>query len=187
MAVKNWAKAMIWEITPYGADGIYGPVPTATEQEKTMKELLGVNGIWGWGTKAYSNVSNPCVGPSLYTPCSSHGRNYHNWNWDVTDPDDTPDYEAMAEGEGTEAQWWLNWLIHFMSSVIYQKRDTEYSAWVASGLEVEASIQVRLLKLRSLFKFTSFLGMKAYSVILSKTDTTMALLLLATLDLLALT
>ena len=39
MAVKNWSKAMIWEITPYGAEGIYGPVQLLLSKKKTMKEL----------------------------------------------------------------------------------------------------------------------------------------------------
>ena len=49
-------------------------------------------------------------------------------NWDVLNPNQVPDYVTMAAGGGTAAQPWLNW-------------DTEYSAWVATGLTVDASIQ----------------------------------------------
>ncbi|KAH3766489.1 serine/threonine-protein kinase ATR [Pelomyxa schiedti] len=128
LTTKDWAKASIWEIAAYDYYGPYGPPPEATKATRTIADILGVNGIWGWGTKAYSTPTNPAVGPSLYTSCSTHGRNYHSMSWDVLDPDDIPDYEGMAAGNGTEAQWWLNW-------------DTEYIAWNQSGLEVEASIQ----------------------------------------------
>eukprot|EP01105_Mastigella_eilhardi_P008913 TRINITY_DN2136_c0_g1_i8.p1 TRINITY_DN2136_c0_g1~~TRINITY_DN2136_c0_g1_i8.p1 ORF type:complete len:594 (+),score=103.68 TRINITY_DN2136_c0_g1_i8:78-1784(+) len=129
MALTDWSKASVWEITAYDENGPYGALPTPNPRASvSLAKMLGVNGIWGWGTQSYSDANKTSVGPSLYTACSTHGRNYHNMNWDVKDPDNTPNYEAMADGKGTEAQGWLNW-------------DTEYEAWVKSGLEVEASIQ----------------------------------------------
>ena len=67
-------------------------------------------------------------GPRRYNKFASHGRNYHNWHWDVTDPDTPPHFEEMSLGRGTEAQWWLDW-------------DWEYGGWQAAGLEVQVSLQ----------------------------------------------
>ncbi len=118
---RDWAKVYVWDIAAYDADGPYGSTPLPKANPHTISELLGINGIWGWGN------SNP-NGAVLYRPVASHARNYHNLSWDVKDPDHIPDYITMAAGKGTEAQWWLNW-------------DKEYGAWVKAGLQVEASIQ----------------------------------------------
>ena len=59
---------------------------------------------------------------------ATHARNYHNLNWDVRDPDHIPDYNKMAQGGGTEAQWWLNW-------------DTEYGNWKLRNLIVHVTMQ----------------------------------------------
>jgi MYXO-CTERM domain-containing protein len=91
-----------------------------------LGEMLGVNGIWGWGTGDWSDAT-AAQGPGRYAAVAHVARNYHNMSWDVTDPDHVPDYDAMSR-EGTEAQPWLDW-------------DQEYGAWVAAGLEVDASIQ----------------------------------------------
>ncbi len=118
---RDWAKVYVWDIAAYDANGPYGSAPAPRVNPHSIGELLGINGIWGWGN------SNP-NGAVLYRQMASHARNYHNLNWDVKDPDHIPDYTAMAAGKGTEGQWWLNW-------------DKEYGAWVKAGLEVEASIQ----------------------------------------------
>ncbi len=118
---RDWAKVYMWEIAAYDANGPYGAVPTPKQNVHTFAELLGINGIWGWGN------SNP-NGAVLYRQVASHARNYHSMSWDVKDPDHIPDYTAMSAGKGTEAQWWLNW-------------DKEYAAWVKAGLQVETSIQ----------------------------------------------
>lgn len=123
----DWAKVYLWELEAYDADGRWGPAPAPAESAVSMADLLGVNGIWGWGTGAYSDAWG-AQGPGRYSTAVRHARNYHNLSWDVTDPDHVPDYEAMARGEGTEAQSWLNW-------------DTEYEAWVLGGLEVHTAIQ----------------------------------------------
>jgi serine/threonine-protein kinase ATR len=89
--------------------------------------MIGVNGIWGWGTSGYSDSLPPGEGPERYTAVAPHARNYHNLGWDITDPDHVPAYEDMATS-GTEAQWWLDW-------------DREYDDWAAAGLDVTASVQ----------------------------------------------
>ncbi len=124
----DWAKVYVWEVEAFDRDGPYGPAAAVAVNPHSLAELLGVNGIWGWGTSSYSDSLGPGEGPDMYNAFAGHGRNYHNMTWDVSDPDHVPDYETMAAGGGTEAQWWLNW-------------DREYGAWLAAGLPVEASIQ----------------------------------------------
>ncbi|XP_013381729.1 uncharacterized protein LOC106152620 [Lingula anatina] len=121
-------KVYVWEIKAYDYNGVFGSMPNATQQNNTLRNTFGVNGIWGWGTKSYSYLLPATKGPNLYAEVSSHARNYHNLNWDVTDPDHVPDYGKMANGKGTEAHWWLNW-------------DKEYQAWVDAGLTVHGSVQ----------------------------------------------
>ncbi len=125
---QDYSKAYVWEIQVYDKNGPYGPMPDPQPQPRSFRELLGVNGIWGWGNNSYTDLLDPAAGPGRYSMLASHARNYHNMSWDVTDPDNIPDYEAMAEGQGTESYWWLDW-------------DREYLAWKEAGLQVEASIQ----------------------------------------------
>ncbi|XP_060572705.1 uncharacterized protein LOC132730739 [Ruditapes philippinarum] len=124
----NYKKVYCFEVDAWDENGIWGPEIAAKPQVNTFREMLGVNGIWGWGTKSYSDKLGPNEGPLLYSEVASHARNYHNLVWDVTDPDLDPEYDAMAAGHGTQAMWWLNW-------------DTEYRAWNAANLTVDISIQ----------------------------------------------
>ncbi|MEM7112852.1 MAG: discoidin domain-containing protein [Chloroflexota bacterium] len=128
MLPNDWAKTYVWEVDAYDANGKYGPAPTAVLNPHSFADLLGVNGIWGWGHNAYSDSLAAGEGPTLFNQWASHARNYHNLRWDITDPDHTPDYETMAAGGGTEAHWWLNW-------------DREYGAWTGADLELDASFQ----------------------------------------------
>lgn len=124
----DWAKASLWEAKVYNEYGPYGPMPAAEPSTKTLAQLLGVNGIWGWGTNVYSYSIPEGQGPTLYNSVSKHARNYHELNWDINDPDNTPDYTNMANGNGTQAQWWLNW-------------DDEYGEWNDANMTVQTSIQ----------------------------------------------
>ena len=125
---KTSANVFVWEISAWGADGKYGKVSSGWRNEVNFRDLLGVNGIWSWGGQGWSNLALPGWGPNRVSPVASHARNYHNWKWDVADPDNVPNFEKMACGGGTESQWWLSW-------------DWEYAGWNGAGLEVEASIQ----------------------------------------------
>lgn len=124
----NWAKAEIWEITVYDHDGPFGAMPPPKPQQHTMRQLLGVNGIWGWGHNQCSSNLPPGKGPQLFAKVASCARNYHNLDWDVTDPDHPPQFNLMSLGKGTEAQPWLNW-------------DTEYAAWKTAGIPAQVSVQ----------------------------------------------
>lgn len=127
VSTGDYDKVYLWEIDAWGPDGPHGPLPPAVPGTNTLRELLGVNGIWGWGTGDWSDEAGADAGPALYARVASHARNYHNLSWDVTDPDHVPDYEHMAT-QGTEAQAWLDW-------------DREYGAWTAAGLHLDASVQ----------------------------------------------
>lgn len=126
----DWAKVYVWEMEVYDAFGPFGaPEPPTAISPRSMRDLLGVNGIWGWGANKFSDtLVKAGQGPVLYSSVASHARNYHNWRWDVSDPDNVCNYTAMALGKGTQGQWWLNW-------------DREYRAWRAAGLEVAVTLQ----------------------------------------------
>ena len=126
---KEWNKIYLWEVAAYDEYGMFGPMPKAQASNVTVEELLGVNGIWGWGTNQYSEDIPAGQGTLLYKPVANHARNYHDMKWDVKDPDNAPDYVKMAAGKGTEMQWWLNW-------------DKEYRHWVKTGFNVQATVQI---------------------------------------------
>eukprot|EP01124_Arcella_intermedia_P025739 TRINITY_DN4671_c0_g1_i1.p1 TRINITY_DN4671_c0_g1~~TRINITY_DN4671_c0_g1_i1.p1 ORF type:complete len:1802 (+),score=396.26 TRINITY_DN4671_c0_g1_i1:379-5406(+) len=125
------SKVYIWEIQSWGRNGRYGPYKTATPNSNTIRNIFGVNGIWGWGTSAFSNSSKASPGIGIYKKVLGHARNYHNWNWDSKDPDLVPQYTKMATPQkgldGLLAQNWLNW--HW-----------EYNAW-SDITEVQVAFQ----------------------------------------------
>ena len=125
MVEENWQKANIWEIKAYDKYGRYGPLPPPSPNTNKLSDMFGVNGIWGWGHGIYSDLLAPGEGAYKYSQICSHARNYHNMSWDINDPDDVPDFNAMP---GSLAQWWLDW-------------DREYEVWNSAGLDVIASIQ----------------------------------------------
>mmetsp|Transcript_5877 Transcript_5877/g.6091 ORF Transcript_5877/g.6091 Transcript_5877/m.6091 type:complete len:1210 (+) Transcript_5877:764-4393(+) len=132
-------KVMLWEISVWGSSGKYGTV-NSNVNPVSFRDLVGVNGIWGFGTNSYSSSLSVGKGPDRYSKMSSHARNYHNWIWDVNDPDNVPAFDRMVGAGSTDFgkipgpqesslnQKWLNW-------------DNEYTTWKKNGLEVEASIQ----------------------------------------------
>ena len=128
LAERTSASAAIFEIMIFGAGGRYGPAPTARPNPVSFRDLLGVNGIWAWAGQGWSQLARDGWGPKRYSMVASHARNYANWQWDVNDPDNIPDFEAMSCGKGTQGQWWLSW-------------DWEYSGWAAAGLEIDVSLQ----------------------------------------------
>ena len=127
---KDWNTVFIWEIDIYDQFGPVGKMPETKINPNTFSEILGVNGIWGWGFEKYADLVPPGRGADLFEKVSSHARNYHFLNWDVLDPDTPPDYFKMAEGKGTEVNWWLDW-------------DREYKTWTEGGMKLQTSIQFR--------------------------------------------
>ncbi|KAK3096907.1 hypothetical protein FSP39_004637 [Pinctada imbricata] len=124
----KYRKVYCFEIDAWDAKSKWGDKPPVIPQSKTVREILGVNGIWGWGHNKYSSMLKSTEGPGLYNSVASGARNYHNLDWDVLDPDNDPEFTAMASGGGTNAKSWLNW-------------DTEYQVWKNASLSVDASVQ----------------------------------------------
>jgi hypothetical protein len=52
----DWRKVYTWEIGAYGAGGRWGLPPTPQQQSRSFRQLMGVNGIWGWGNKSFSDT-----------------------------------------------------------------------------------------------------------------------------------
>jgi hypothetical protein len=101
----------VYEARLYDRYGIYGAPYTATRANpRTYSEILGINGIWGWGTNSEPQTS-PTAGPRLFVPVASHARNYHNLNWDLTKTTDVVYYNVS----GTPAQWWLDWNVAYQN------------------------------------------------------------------------
>jgi len=111
------SRGFIWNLNVYDSpEGVSPPPPPFRPLALPLSSVLGVNGIWGWGTSAYSSGHGPSWGLRRYADAASAGRNYHNVAWDTRDARLPTGYEPMACGKGTGAHWWLN-------------HDVEYGAW----------------------------------------------------------
>lgn len=130
LKAEDYGKALLWEIKVYDRFGPYGQPPKFVTIRKPLSERLGINGIWGWGYNTYSDNLPQGSGPSLFASVAAHGRNYHELLWDISAPGERANYENMANGNGTQASWWLNW-------------DREYSFWKSAGIQASASIQFK--------------------------------------------
>ncbi len=122
----DYAKVFVWEVNAWNGYGPFGQMPAPTKSSYPVSEIIGINGIWGWGHDMYSGNIAPGKGPDKFNKIATHARNFHNMHWDITNPNITPDYSRMATS-GTQALSWLNW-------------DKEYKAWKDAGLKVTASI-----------------------------------------------
>ena len=125
MKLIDYGRAAVREVKIYDNNGIYGVFPSANAATRPLKEMIGINGIWGWGTQEYSDLATNNKATNLYNRVANHARNYHEMEWDVADPDITPVYTNMP---GSLHKPWLDW-------------DREYQNWTNAGLEVQTSIQ----------------------------------------------
>lgn len=75
---STWVHATVYEFAVYDQYGKWGPsgVPSDYVNPHTMKDLLGVNGIWNWGG----------LSPQNYSILFPNARNYHNLRWDLDNP-----------------------------------------------------------------------------------------------------
>ena len=64
----NWNKVYVWEIDAYDQFGRWGHPPVPKKHSRTVADILGVNGIWGWGTNKYSKNLPHGQGPDRYSP-----------------------------------------------------------------------------------------------------------------------
>ena len=124
---KDWNKVFIWEVKIYDKNGPFGEKPLANQGAVSLRQMLGVNGYWSWGTDQYSYLLGKKEGPRRYAGMMSHARNYHDMTWDITDPDQAIDFSKMKDN-GTPAKEWVNW-------------DLEYADWKKAGMDIQASLQ----------------------------------------------
>ena len=124
---KDWNKVFLWEVDAWDKYGPYGEKPIANQSAVSLRELLGVNGYWSWGTDQYSDQLKEGEGPRRFSPVVFHARNYHDMTWDLNAPGEPIDFSEMPEN-GTPAKDWLNW-------------DREYKNWSDAGLAIQASLQ----------------------------------------------
>ncbi len=123
----DYAKVFVWEINAWDEYGPFGKMPAAKKANSTVAEIMGINGIWGWGYDKYSDNMQAGEGQKKFNAIATHARNFHDLHWDVKDPDDIANYADMAT-KGTAALTWLNW-------------DREYKAWKDAGLQVDVTIK----------------------------------------------
>ncbi len=129
LAPADWAKVNVWEIRAYDEFGPFGKTPAQVDPSISFGEMLGVNGLWGWGYGKYSDGVADSLGPKRFSSVFAKARNYHNLDWDISAPGEIADYSQMAAGNGTQAKGWVNW-------------DREYTNWREAGLEVNPSVRI---------------------------------------------
>jgi len=129
LAPANWKKTSIWELRAYDEYGPFGKTPEQVDESVSIKEMLGVNGLWGWGYGRYSDGVADSLGPTRFSRVFAKARNYHNLDWDISAPGQVAGYTEMAAGNGTQAKGWVNW-------------DREYIHWRKAGLEVNPSVRI---------------------------------------------
>ena len=115
--IQDYAKVYAWELDAYDRHGEFGSMPLAKQSKISLAQLLGINTIWGWGHEKYADQLAIDQGPHLHKNYASHTRFYRNLDWDLLDPDNPVNFDAMASGNGTEAKWWLNWNREFQSVI----------------------------------------------------------------------
>ncbi len=129
MTTEDYKSCYVWSIDAFDANGWQGAMPSASRSKVNIQNYLGVNAIWRWGWSNGYDLNSHSIGAWVFGQIMKQGRSYHNMVWDVTDPDQDPDFPNIKTHGGLGA-WWCNW-------------DEEYGIWKAAGLNVEASIQFK--------------------------------------------
>jgi hypothetical protein len=127
MTAEDYKSCYIWSIDAFDANGWQGAMPVAAPSRVNIQNYLGVNSIWRWGWSNGYDLNSHSIGAWVFGKVMNQGRSYHNMVWDVTDPDQDPDFPNINTHGGL-GSWWCNW-------------DQEYGIWKDAGLNVEASIQ----------------------------------------------
>ncbi len=126
VAEKDYARAELYEFSIRDKNGENGPMPAAVPANRPLGDIMGVNGIRGWGHGYGSHdIGDTVQGAYLFSKVATYGRNYQNLSWDTHDPDHTPDYTGMP---GSLRFGYVDW-------------DAEYDIWNAAGLETQVSLQ----------------------------------------------
>jgi len=127
LALLDYGRVFVWEISVFDDYGIYMEPPTASPGDKTLKEILGINTLWGWGYDQYTEFTPVGEGPDMFDTISGFARSYHFMDWDVGMPDSIPDYSNMATSGTHYGFEWLDW-------------DREYNQWISRGVDPHACI-----------------------------------------------
>jgi|AntRauTorckE6833_2_1112554.scaffolds.fasta_scaffold04446_2 hypothetical protein len=122
----DYAKAFLWEVKAYDRHGPYGPAPLFKPRNKALKNTMGINTFWGWGRDSHAGELPAHQGPGQFSGFMRHVRYYHNLDWDIAKPGDTPDYTKMP---GSLNQPWLDW-------------DREYLPVWKQGFSIQATLQI---------------------------------------------
>ncbi len=123
---KDYARAELYEFYVRDRHGLYGPMAPPKMAKRPLAEMMGINGIRGWGHGYGSHgIGDTVQGAYLFSNVASYGRNYQNLSWDTHDPDFTPNYNNMPGG------------LRFG----YVDWDVEYDIWNDAGLDVQVTLQ----------------------------------------------
>ena len=71
---RTAARVFVWEVTAWDEWGKYGRPAPPSANAASFRALLGVNGIWGWGTNGFSSSLNGSYGPGRFAGAASHAR-----------------------------------------------------------------------------------------------------------------
>ncbi len=126
LPIKNYVKAVLWEVKFYDKYGPYGNPPKDIPSQDNWSLTFGVNTIWGWGYSVYSDLIPAGEGTQKFNKVAKQLRSYHRIDWDIDKPSVTVNFDNMHKN-GTPAKKWLNW-------------DREYSVWKKNGFTIDVAI-----------------------------------------------
>ncbi|MDY0078933.1 MAG: discoidin domain-containing protein [Bacteroidales bacterium] len=127
---QEYGKAALWELKLFDEFGPYGPPADFTVIKQPLNQRLGLNMVWGWGQHVYSDQIHNEKGWQQYQNTFKKLRIYHNLLWDIKMPGTSANYDQMLLGQGTAANWWLNW-------------EREYGFLKQKGFEVTTTLMFK--------------------------------------------
>lgn len=122
----DYAKAFLWEVKAYNKYGPFGPEPAFRARHTTLRNITGINTFWGWGLNRHADELPDNKGAAQFSSFMQQVRYYHNLDWDIATPGDSPDYSNMP---GSLNQAWLDW-------------DREYLPVWKLGFSIQATLQI---------------------------------------------
>jgi len=127
---QEYGKAALWELKLFDEFGPYGPPADFTVLKQPLNQRLGLNMVWGWGQHVYSDQIQNGKGWQQYQNAFKKLRIYHNLLWDIKAPGTSANYDQMLLGQGTAANWWLNW-------------EREYSFLKQKGFDITTTLMFK--------------------------------------------
>jgi len=124
---RPYQKARLMDIAAYDKYGPFGPPPAAEAAKNTFGESMGINTFWGWGYSVYSDLLLQQQGPGLFIYVAQLARNYHRIDWDIDNPQQTPNFDKQVSATNPSGSQWMNW-------------EREYAVWKKTGFTIDAAI-----------------------------------------------